>query len=161
MSMLWLGDHRTPKGAVTSPTRRAILQHLQMNGEQSTEQLHEAFKNFTTWRISAAHEPPKNMGWLDGHLRHLRSAGHLSRRIDEAVGKVFWKIGSDAVAVQEVEPDLDDERCAETVAPRQVNLMHGPVYAPPVSAPARPGAMDFSKFPSLMGQRRVAYRSGS
>ena len=160
MSMLELGNHRTPKGAITSPTRRAILQHLQMHGERSIEQLNESFKGFTTWRINGRHELPSDMRWLDSHLRHLRAIGHISRRIDDA-GQIYWKVGTDVSTGPDDISEPEEAHRGEVVAPRQVNLMHGPVYEPKAFVPARPGAMDYSRFPSLMGGRRVDYRSGS
>lgn len=163
MSMLHMGNHRTPKGAVTSPTRRAILQHLQMHGEQSIEQLRDAFKGFTTWRLSAENQVLPRANWLDSHLSSLRAAGHVRRRT-EITGQVYWSIGAETEAgpAESVEiAESEELEPVQVVAPRHVNVMHGPVYVPPVSAPARRGAADFRQFPSLMGGRRVDYRSGS
>lgn len=160
MSMRQLGNHHMPKGAVTSPTRRAILQHLQMHGECSDEQMHEAFKDFTTWRLSDAHKAPQNTTWLGSHLRHLRAVGHIQRR-KTADGQIFWAIGTEAKSGPAEVAEPDDLEPVQVVGPRQVNVMHGPLYVPSTGAPVRPGAMDFRQFPSLMGGRRVDYRSGT
>lgn len=159
MSMHQMGKRGIPKGAVVSPTRRAILQHLQMHGECAMDALYDAFKGFSTWRLSATHEPPKGMGWLDGHLRHLRSTGHVTRRVDDA-GQVFWSIGTDQSAKADDQAEPEEMRASEAAEPRQVNVMHGPVYQPPAFAPARAGALQHTAFKSLMGNRLVAYRGG-
>lgn len=47
----------------------------------------------------------------------------------------------------------------EVAPPRQVNVMHGPTYQPGAWAPARAGAAAYRQIPSLMGSRRVPFRS--
>lgn len=145
------------KGAVLSPTRRAILQYLQMHGECSRETLQEAMKGFRTWRITSGSEPVPNSQWMSGHLMSLRAAGHIRRRIVEGVA--LWSIGTEPVEMVELVPSTDLAPPPGVATPRQVDVMFGPVYVPGASASTRPGADAHASYPSLIGGQRVAYRS--
>lgn len=144
--------------ALTSPTRRAILQYLQMHGECTREQLGEAVHGYASWRIVADSEPAAHERWLGDHLRNLRAQGHVSKRINDA-GVVVYFAGTDAVAtgssVEAAEPPEPD---MEKAAPRHINVMHGQVYQPAPWAPARAGALDHARLPSVMGSQRVPFR---
>lgn len=148
---------RHTKGLVTSPTRLSILQHLQMHGERTHEQLDEAIGHHSSWtpgeRLAA---PQRQRAWLVSHLTHLRAGGHIMKRVSEAQ-QVVWSIGTEPVEI--AAPLEAHEPPAGVAGPRRVNVMHGPTYQPKAWAPDRAGAGGYAAIPSLMGSRRVAFRS--
>jgi len=157
MSMFEMGGGHLPEGAVVSPKRRAILQHIQMHGEASKEQLLEALGNrLDKADMQGSPTAEQRREWLTSHLNHLRAAGHLARRVNEQQ-QVVWYAGTEPVEIAAPAPDEDDG-FDERAAPRQIDVMKGPTYQPRAWVPARAGAADYLAIPSLMGTRRVPFR---
>lgn len=152
-------NHNVAGGSLVSPTRRAILQYLQMHGESTKEQLEAALKNFRTWRAGPEEKQPiVNAAWMGSHLANLRLAGHISKRVN-AAQQTVWFAGTEPVVnvgTDFVEPD---EEPAQVAKPRQVDVMFGATYQPVAWTPARSGAGAYTQIPSLIGGRRVPYRA--
>lgn len=146
---------RSNGGALLSPTRRAILQHLQMHGQSSKDHLEAALHRYASWRIRVDTVPAAHKHWLTSHLNELRAAGHIGKRINDA-GEVVFFVGTEAV--QTTPGGGEPEEPLQTAAPRHINVMHGPVYRPAPWVPARAGALAHVELPSLISARRVPFQ---
>lgn len=146
------------KGTLFSPSRIAVLQHLQMHGDCTREQLAAALSHHAIWAGVSGTTPSIVTPWLNSNLAHLRAQGHIMKGVNDA-NEPVWRIGTEPVPT--VAPnDLEENLPGSKAAPRHVNVMHGPTYQPKPWAPARAGAVAHSAIPSLMGRKRVPFRSG-
>lgn len=162
MSMKQLGKHGIPKGTVISPTRKAILAHLHAHGASTPGPLLEAL---LLAAVVTTEDLTLNPHWLNHQLTRLVQQGHVVRHTNEA-GVFVWSIPKwdepepEAVvsaAVEAIEPAF----VGRVAAPRHIDRMLGPVYQPPCPTPARAGALDFARAPSVIGSRRVPFRSAA
>lgn len=149
MSMIELGKHHLPKGTLVSPVRKAIVAYLR-DGERTSGEILQLLldRNLATNDGLA-----RNPYWLQNHMAKLREEKHVDKRINDAQ-QLVWFLG----AVEAPAQPAATSNAQAVAAPRQVNVMHGPVYVPPTAAPARAGALDYARMPSLMSGTRVPFR---
>lgn len=153
MSMRQLGKHGIPKGTVTNPARRAILGHLRDHGASTPAPLIEALLQAD---VVTADDLARDRNWLHHHLSRLCAQGLVIRRKNDADDYVWAAVAEPA----EDEP-AKSVLLAGVAAPRHIDRMLGPVYQPPCPTPARAGALDFAQAPSVIGSRRVPFRSAA
>lgn len=151
MSMHALTNGRSRREGMRNPQRIAIVQHLEATGECSAKQILSAMLDRG---VVTADELEANPHWLSQRLSHLHEGARVSRRTNEE-GVLVWFVGT-ALAETASEPLVARPGVAK---PRHIDVMNGPLYLPPCPSPARAGALDFARAPSLMGSRRVPFRS--
>ena len=82
---------------------------------------------------------PSTFHGLGRRLSRLHVAGYIHSR-NQGAGEL-WSLGP---AVEEEPPIVN----ANVATPRQVDLMHGPVYTPPPPTEPRAGSLDYKRCPS-------------
>jgi len=162
MSMVQLGKHGNIKGVMTNPVKLAIVAYLtHMGGEWTAAQL-RGMPGISGHKVKS--------GVFSTLLSKLRAKGLVRKRINEQQ-ELVWSAGTEdqaaacAKAVEERKTsDAAERKEANTArywgipaAPRQNDVMHGPVYVPPVIASHRAGAMDHLQVPSRVGSRRLPH----
>lgn len=93
-------------------------------------------------------------------LFHLRIAGWLANSGSTYEG--IWSLTAKATALLDqpaTPPGAEEEEPRPLVPPRQVNVMHGPLYQP-VAVPYRAGAFSHEACPSISLGRAVPFKSG-
>lgn len=131
-------------GIKMGQANRLLIQYLAENGPRTMEALLLRFQGHTARDMSL-------------RLRKLASNWWVERG-KSPTGETVWQLHPDArtklpdlgiTTSKRGRPrDVVRPPAADAAQPRRVNLMSAPVWTPPVSAPARPGAMDFMACPS-------------
>jgi len=160
MSMKQLGKRGIPKGTVLSPTRQAILAHLRSHGASTPGPLLEAL---LLGAVVTTEELARNPYWLNHQLTRLCQQGHTVRHKNDAHVYVWsipnWDEPAQGATAPAAVETTDPVFVGRVAAPRHIDRMLGPVYQPPSPTPARAGALDFACAPSVIGSRRVPFRS--
>lgn len=161
MSMYALTQGHGRRAGMRNPQRIAIVEHLEAAGECTAKQILEAMLERGVVTVQELEDNPY---WLAQRLSHLHEGERVSRRTNDA-GMLVWFVGAgpEAPAAQAGADVVDGPvlRLPRVAQPRRIDRMNGPVYQPQPTQPARAGAMEFRRFPSLMGGQRVDYRSGT
>jgi len=160
MSMVLLGKRGIPKGGMTCQVKLATLAYLvDHGGEWTSAQLQ---KMLYLKGIEV------NSPVFSSVLSKLRAKGLISKRFNQ-LGVLVWFAGTEdwTAAQAKATGARDAAGLSDTsrhygipAAPRQNDVMHGPVYVPPQVAAHRAGSMDHLQSPSRVGGVRLAYRSG-
>jgi len=119
---------RHAAGTVHSAINVTILAALQSNGPMSISQL-----NYTLRRVDG-YSDDTDCSRLTAALLKLRQR-RQTHRVDTPRG-TFWAFGPQPAAELPAVP-------VGLTPPRQVNVMHGPVYRPGAGPTLRPGALDY------------------
>lgn len=123
-----LNKPRFAAGEVHSAVNVAILAHLKKIGPSAITEIDQVL-----WRVDGYHDDSA-LTRLSRALAKLRQK-RLVHRIDGGEDDL-WLEGPPPLGT-------GADRAGYVAAPRQVNVMHGPVYAPAAHLPRRPGALDF------------------
>lgn len=126
-------DPKRHKGALVSPTMVEVLEAVRTHVGATLQGLHKkALPHLAEEAVRHA-------------LYHLQTQRHVHAVVKTCDGVRHWYLGARPEA----------KRPAGVVPPRQMDVMHGPLYQPGPPAPTRPGAMDYARYPSnFCGERR-------
>lgn len=126
----------------------ALLEAIRAAGPATSEQMADALA------VPAAERPA-----FEKRLRYLANRG-WTRNTAGKGKRAIWQATERALTVQVAQPKTPDKPksvpyVGQVAAPRQINVLRGPVYRPAPSQPARDGACDALALPSLVSGHRV------